>query len=172
MRILGRSAERKGRDRQHAGAIHLTRVYALLFGVVYTLVGAIGFVVAPGLDERKLLFLFEINAPHNVVHSVIGLAGLYAVWRGKELQYAQAMTFLFSILTVAAFLPQPLFGLLRVDGANLFLHGTTAILGETVSRFEHQRKEETLEREWDLRERDLKLRERELEAGILNRPHS
>ncbi|SER76714.1 protein of unknown function [Lentzea xinjiangensis] len=70
---------------------HTTRtpvqMVALLFGVVFTLVGIAGFI--PGLttnydtlmfaghhSEAKLLGLFQVSILHNIVHLGFGIAGL------------------------------------------------------------------------------------------------
>jgi uncharacterized membrane protein YuzA (DUF378 family) len=63
---------------------HPSQLLALAIGAVYTLVGIAGFLVT-GFDNfasetDKTLLGFEINPLHNIVHLVIGLAGL-ALWR-------------------------------------------------------------------------------------------
>lgn len=63
---------------------HPAQWLALAIGVVYTLVGVAGFVVTgfSGFVEPNgelLMGVFEINPVHNIVHLVIGLAGL-ALW--------------------------------------------------------------------------------------------
>lgn len=60
---------------------------ALVIGAVYTLVGLAGFLVT-GFDhfaERtgETLLGFEVNPLHNIVHLIIGLAGL-AMWRRRD----------------------------------------------------------------------------------------
>ena len=55
----------------------------LLFGAIYLVVGIIGFLPFLGgsvtMTNSKLLGLFNINLLHNLVHVVIGIAGLAAV---------------------------------------------------------------------------------------------
>ena len=67
-----------------APARHPAQLLALAIGVIYTLIGIAGFFVT-GLDNfasetNKTLVGFEINPLHNIVHLIIGLAGL-ALWR-------------------------------------------------------------------------------------------
>jgi len=56
---------------------------ALVFGAIYLAVGVLGFLPFLGgsftLTNTKLLGLFNINLLHNLVHVVIGIAGLAAV---------------------------------------------------------------------------------------------
>ena len=59
----------------------LPQLLALVIGVVYTLVGILGFFVT-GFDNfaqantNESLLGFEINPLHNIVHLAIGLAGI------------------------------------------------------------------------------------------------
>jgi hypothetical protein len=63
---------------------HPAQWLALAIGVVYTLVGVVGFIITgfSGFVEPSgdlLLGIFEINPLHNIVHLIIGVAGL-AMW--------------------------------------------------------------------------------------------
>jgi Domain of unknown function (DUF4383) len=67
-----------------AATRHPSQLLALAIGAIYTLVGILGFLVT-GLEDfaaetDKTLLGFELNPLHNLVHLVIGLAGL-ALWR-------------------------------------------------------------------------------------------
>ena len=60
---------------------------ALAIGAVYALIGIVGFAIT-GFDDfagktGETLLGFEINGLHNLVHLVIGLAGL-AMWRRAD----------------------------------------------------------------------------------------
>jgi uncharacterized protein DUF4383 len=107
--------------------MNLAKAYATVFGVVYTLVGLIGFAVAPGLPVGTLV-VFPVNGVHNAVHLLFGLAGIAAVLTGRSVFYARGAAILFAVLTVAGFLPQPLLGLVPLGGADIALHAATAIL--------------------------------------------
>ena len=68
------------------------RLVGAVFGVVYLLVGLLGFAVTgfddfAGRDTDEMLLGFELNPLHNIVHLVIGLAGLLS-WR--RLDYSRA----------------------------------------------------------------------------------
>lgn len=94
----------------HTTERHPTQWIALITGIVFTLVGLAGFAVTGfdgfahhDTDER--LLGFELNPLHNVVHLVIGVAGL-ALWRRLDLARTFAWllfvgygaTFLFGVL--------------------------------------------------------------------------
>ena len=64
------------------------RLVAAVFGVVYLLVGLLGF-IQTGFDKfadnntnEKLLGIFEINPLHNIVHLLIGAVLLAAALKG------------------------------------------------------------------------------------------
>src|SRR4051795_11198931 len=68
-------------DSTSTGARPWPQILALVFGAVYLLVGIVGFFVT-GFDnfadnsQHEMLLFFMINPLHNVVHIVIGVAGL------------------------------------------------------------------------------------------------
>ena len=78
--------------RSDTDRLHPSQVLTLAIGIVYTAVGVLGFAVT-GFDDfaaentGETLLGFELNPLHNIVHLVIGLAGL-AMWR--RLDYARA----------------------------------------------------------------------------------
>ena len=109
------------------GGMNLARSYAIVFGVVYTLVGLIGFTVSSTLATANLI-IFPVNVVHNIVHLVAGLAGIGAYFGGQAVLYCRAMAVVFAVLTVAGFLPQPFLGLVPLGGADIVLHALTAIL--------------------------------------------
>jgi len=107
--------------------MNLSRTYAVAFGVVYTIVGLIGFAVSTTLAPANLI-IFPVNVLHNVVHVLVGLRGVGAFLTGRTVLYTRAMAVLFAVLTVAGFLPQPLLGLVPLGGPDIVLHALTAIL--------------------------------------------
>ena len=53
----------------------MAKTLALLFGVVFLLIGILGFVPAVAPNEM-LLNIFHVNAAHNAVHLLTGIAAL------------------------------------------------------------------------------------------------
>jgi hypothetical protein len=119
-----------------------TRTFALLFGIVFLLVGVAGFV--PGLvqplhpehppvqfDGGQLLGLFPINLLHNVVHVLFGLWGLLASRSlGNSVMYARGVAIIYAVLTVAGFIPNlnNFFGYIPLYGNDIWLHGLLALV--------------------------------------------
>jgi hypothetical protein len=118
-----------------------TRYFALIFGIVYLIVGIAGFI--PGLMihnmpdmavnalSGRLFGLFPVNLLHSLVHVLIGLWGIL-VWRSFKASrtYAQSVAAIFAVLTVIGIIPplNTLFGLIPLFGNDVWLHLITTII--------------------------------------------
>ncbi|MCA1700103.1 MAG: DUF4383 domain-containing protein [Actinobacteria bacterium] len=76
-------------------SLNIARISAALVGVVYTIVGLVGFAVTGFHDEFALntkadLFGFDLNGIHNVIHLVVGL-GLLGGSRARDVAVPQGM---------------------------------------------------------------------------------
>jgi len=122
-----------------------TRQFALVFGVIFLLVGIAGFI--PGLTQMPhtqhpqlqvdayygLLFgLFPVNILHNIVHLLFGVWGLaaYAGLGGARL-YARGVAIIYALVTIAGFVPglDTGFGLVPLFGNDIWLHALIALVG-------------------------------------------
>ena len=121
------------------------RYFALILGIVYVLVGLLGFVPTflqeptPGnppvtLDtlHGNLLGLFPVNILHTLVHLLVGVWGVLA-YRSLDASrtFARAVAIIFGLLTVMGLIPglQTTFGLIPLHGNDVWLHALTALLG-------------------------------------------
>ena len=117
-----------------------TGMMATVFGVVFVLVGVVGFFPSPPpmhappltLEHGHglALGLFPINTLHNIVHLVFGLMGILAA-RGMLMSargYAQFVAVAYGLLVVLGLLPQTntTFGLIPIYGADVWLHAIIA----------------------------------------------
>jgi hypothetical protein len=119
------------------------RYFALAAGVVYALVGVLGFV--PGLNVEGppgrpplavdsfygyLLGLFPVNLLHNLVHLAIGAWGLFAYSRGipDSRAFARGLAILYAVFAVMGLIPglDTTFGLVPLYGHDVWLHALTA----------------------------------------------
>lgn len=119
------------------------RNFALLLGIIYALVGVLGFI--PGLLHEPpanapdlvvstnygyLLGLFPVNILHTLFHLAIGIWGILAA---KEIhaarKYARVVAIAYGILTIFGLIPglRTVFGLLPLQGHDVWLHALTAI---------------------------------------------
>lgn len=121
-----------------------TRLFALIFGIVYTLIGVLGFISglrdSPPADAPSLtvdsqygyLFgLFPVNILHNIVHLAVGLLGIVAYYRFSTARaYAQAVAIVFAVLTVMGLIPglRTTFGLIPLFSHDIWLHALTAVV--------------------------------------------
>ena len=111
------------------------QLFALVFGVVYVLVGIVGFAVT-GFDnfaaakEVEKLILFQINPLHNIVHIAIG-----ALWIGASKTHASAKStnlligVVYGLVALLGFLKVDFaYDLLNLNDADNFLHLASAAL--------------------------------------------
>lgn len=119
-----------------------TRYFALIAGVLYGLVGILGFV--PGMLRPAagppltidggygLLFgLFPVNVLHNLVHLGLGVWGIAAYSSfGKARTYAASIAVIYGVLTIMGLIPglNTVFGLIPIHGHDVWLHALTAIV--------------------------------------------
>jgi uncharacterized membrane protein len=119
----------------------------MIFGIVFLIVGAGGFI--PGLTvmggmnmdadtqvKMTSLFgyelkLFPVNVLHDVVHILFGIWGLLAARSlGGARAYFRGVAIIYAVLTVMGFIP-PLnttFGLIPLYGNDIWLHALLAIV--------------------------------------------
>ncbi len=122
----------------------ITRRFAGLLGLVYLVVGVAGFI--PGLanaapagaphmtvdfDYNFLAGMFPINVLHNIVHILIGLAGIGAS-RQYDLSrtFARGLAVLYGLLAVMGMIPglNTVFGLIPLFDGDVVLHLLTALV--------------------------------------------
>ena len=122
------------------GARTVRRLLALAFGAIYLLVGIVGFFVTGfdnffGQHAHETLLFFEINRAHNIVHILIGVAGLVLA---RTLAGARTYGWLLAVGYGAAFI-YGLFAVgedwdfLNINGADNVLHLATALVGLVIA---------------------------------------
>jgi hypothetical protein len=121
-----------------------TRTFALIAGIVFLLVGALGFmpgmVSAPPADAPPmsiqhnygyLLGLFPVNTLHSAVHLLIGIWGIasYGSWTAAR-AFAGGLAIVYALLAVAGLVPglDSAFGLIPLWGHDVWLHALTALV--------------------------------------------
>lgn len=114
------------------------RNFAVIFGVVFLIVGIAGFIPAfltplgpehPELAVTAgagLLFgLFAVNVVHNIVHLIFGVWGLAASRSvSGSVLYARSVAVIYALLVVMGLFPvlQTTFGLIPLFGHDIWLH--------------------------------------------------
>jgi len=119
-----------------------SRNFSQLTGMVFTLVGLLGFVPglisSPPTDYPRLLVnegyglllgLFPVNAIHNLVHLGIGITGWYSSRTMPAARlYARGLTMFYGGLAIIGLFPvlNTIFGLIPLFGHDIWLHAGTA----------------------------------------------
>jgi hypothetical protein len=120
-----------------------TRYWALALGLVFLLVGVLGFVPAlltPATGDEplkitaasgRLFGLFPVNVLHNLVHLAFGVWGV-VVWRNffNSRVYSRSVAIVYAVLTVMGLFPglRTVFGLVPIYGNDVWLHAAIAIV--------------------------------------------
>src|SRR5712691_1238014 len=103
------------------------QLVALVFGAIYLAAGILGFLPFLGgsytMTNHALLGIFSINLLHNLVHIVIGIAGLAAAASvANSKTFCQVVGVILLLLGVlGVFVANPL-GLLDIAGLAIALH--------------------------------------------------
>lgn len=116
------------------------RHFAMLYGAIFLLAGAAGFV--PGLSpahmhpdltvtagSRLALGLFPVNVLHNLVHLAFGLWGVLAAGSvAGSMVYARGVALIYALLTLMGLIPATAttFGLVPIQGNDIWLHALLA----------------------------------------------
>lgn len=120
-----------------------TRYFALIVGIVFTLIGLLGFI--PNLISLPvgipaftikggyayLFGLFPINLWHNIIHLIVGVLGIIAYLRLEDARrFAQGLTIFYALLAVFGLIPytHTMFGYIPIFGNDVWLHGLTALV--------------------------------------------
>ena len=124
-----------------------TRTFAMIFGIVFLIVGAGGFI--PGLTDMghmghagdsavtmKTMFGYELGMfPVNVIHSIVHiLFGIWGVLAARSLagarSYFRVVAVIYALLTVLGLLPATYttFGMIPIYGNDVWLHAVLAIV--------------------------------------------
>jgi hypothetical protein len=89
----------------------MARTFAMILGVVTLLVGILGYVMNPA--GGLLLGVFAVDAPHNAIHLVTGIAALAAAFMGWARMFCQAFGVIYLLVGIL--------GLVATDGSGMLL---------------------------------------------------
>lgn len=121
----------------------MIRTFALVFGIIYVLVGILGFVPGlathtpdmqhPAIDTAHgyLLGLFPINLMHNLVHIAIGAWGILSSRTVPAARtFGRGLAIIYALLAILGFFPgtNMLFGLAPIHGHDIWLHAGSALV--------------------------------------------
>lgn len=122
-----------------------TRTFAMVLGVIFVVVGVLGFV--PGVNHMHegtdpnltvqgpgtghLLGLFHVNVLHNAVHLAFGVMGILMARAGKARDYCRFVAIAYGLLAILGLIPamnlRYTFGLIPIEGNDVWLHALIAL---------------------------------------------
>ena len=113
----------------------LAQRLALIFGIVFLLVGVLGMFTENGMTmeadpERagRLFGLFPINLAHNLVHLAFGIWGIVASRSvAASRTYGRVGAVMYALLVVLAFVSPTTFGLIPIGDHDIWLHAVLAL---------------------------------------------
>jgi hypothetical protein len=96
----------------------MTNTVAAIFGLLYFVIGLLGFLMNPG--GGLLLGIFAVNWFHHLFHVVLGAFGPIAAWRNKGYLYCRGSGAVLILLGVLGLLvPDVIVRLLAIPPADL-----------------------------------------------------
>src|SRR3954465_13085372 len=109
----------------------MIKTMATVFGVVFLLVGILGFV--PGVTkDGHLLGIFHVNTVHNIVHLLSGVAALITASAGMRAaqNYFRIFGLVYGLVAILGFFSgeQPVLGIIANNMAEPWLHGGIAVV--------------------------------------------
>lgn len=115
-----------------------TQRVAQVFGIVFVLIGLLGFALCGfGMEECLLLGLFPVNVLHNLTHLVLGVWGIVAAKTlAGAVSYCRIAGVIYLVLTLLAFVTPDTFGLIPIGFHDRWLH---LVLGVILVYFGYRR---------------------------------
>lgn len=124
-----------------------SRYFSLIIGIVFTLIGILGFIpnlVVPAQPAPELavtagygylMGFFPINVLHNIVHLTVGILGIasYPNYKNARL-FARGLAIFYGVLAVSGLTPvlRTTFGLIPIYSNDIWLHALTALIAAFV----------------------------------------
>ncbi|HKF96102.1 MAG TPA: DUF4383 domain-containing protein [Gammaproteobacteria bacterium] len=133
----------------------MVRKFALIFGIIYLVVGVMGFIpgiarpapITPNLEVNAekfgiLLGLFPINFWHNIVHLAVGLWGvLGSRTTSGAVSFSRGIAIFYGLLAILGLIPatDTLGGLVPIYSHDVWLHALSALIAAYFGFFAPRR---------------------------------
>ena len=106
-----------------------TQKWAKVFGIVFVLIGILGFV--PGITSNgQLLGIFEVNTVHNLIHLLSGIVFLAVMGsEAKSITFFKIFGVVYAIVAIVGILQgNTVLGIFGVNTADNILHVVLALV--------------------------------------------
>ena len=135
---------------QRTGQWTANRTIAMFLGIVFALLGIIGFFTQPenSTGVQAILGIFDSDAIHNVLYIVTGLLGIAAAYRGYSATYNRVFGVVYVVLGLLSLIPALYFpagaygtdnglflALTHMNAGDIILHLVAGVLALAVSYF-------------------------------------
>lgn len=116
----------------------LNRIFALVVGIVFLLVGILGVILDP--TKGDLLGLFSVNLVHNLVHLLVGILGIAAAFTGWSRYYNRGLGIVYLLVGILGFIPPlnpggNLLGIMAINLEDNILHLVVGTLAAYLGFF-------------------------------------
>ncbi|GHO64893.1 hypothetical protein KSC_037850 [Ktedonobacter sp. SOSP1-52] len=126
------------------------RIVALALGVVFTLIGIVGFFIPAenSTGVQALFGIFDVDTVHNIIHLVTGVLGIAAAFTGQSRIFNQVFGIVYALLGLVGLIPalylpagsyghdNGLFlGLTHINAADHILHIVVGVVAAAVGFF-------------------------------------
>jgi hypothetical protein len=113
----------------------LAQKLALVFGIVFLLVGVLGLLVHNGMGmdadmetTGRIFGLFPVNLLHNLVHLAFGVWGILASRSfDASRAFGRVGAVIYAMLVALAFVDPETFGLVPIGSHDIWLHAVLAL---------------------------------------------
>ena len=114
------------------------RLFALVLGIVFVLIGILGLLTANS-STSNLLGIFGVDLLHNLVHLITGIIAIAAAYMGFSRRFNQVFGVIYLLLGLAGLIPalysgaggMQFLGIIHINPADNVLHllaGAAAII--------------------------------------------
>ena len=107
----------------------MSRTFALVIGIVFLVLGILGFIPLFKFGAEDYLFgIFAVDAVHNLIHVLVGALGVAAYFWDRARLYCRSLGIFYLVVGVLGFIPALIFGdemllgLFQVNLADNVLH--------------------------------------------------
>ncbi len=107
-----------------------TQKAAKWFGIVFILIGILGFIPGVTNEDGMLLGIFQVDTLHNVIHLLTGIVALLCAGSMKGAKsYFKIFGVVYALVTILGFVGGgDVLGLIMVNGADNVLHLLIAVI--------------------------------------------
>lgn len=105
----------------------MTRTFALVIGLLFLVMGILGFVPGVTMEGEYLFGIFAVDAVHSLVYMLVGALGVAAYYWDRSRLYCRVLGVFLLLIGIMGFIPalvfdEKLLGIFAVNLADNVLH--------------------------------------------------